>query len=197
MTVVEPVLEGPRVRLAPFTMTHAADPAYLGWLRDVDVVRTLNLPRYVAQEVSDAEIAEYCRGQIASASVRFFALVLRDDARFVGTVKVAAIDAYAGTADMGIMIGDRTVWGRGLASEALGVLGAYLFGEMGLRRLTAGSMASNPAMVRVFEKLGFRIEGIARQQDRLGDDYIDHIHLGCLRDEFRGPAWDKGKTEER
>lgn len=189
-----PTLIGTQVSLEPFTMSHASNPSYLHWLRDREVVKTLNLPRYLERSVSDDEILDYCRTAIAADNTLFFALCETEGNRFVGTVKAASIDLFAGTADIGIMLGDRTCWGRGYASEALALLCTYLFDVVGLRRLTAGSMANNPAMIRVFEKLGFQIEGVARQQDRFGDDYLDHVHMGCLQDEFLGFPASQGNT---
>jgi RimJ/RimL family protein N-acetyltransferase len=51
-------------------------------------------------------------------------------------------------------------------------------------------MAANPAMIHVFEKLGFQQEGVLRSQDELPEGgYGDHILLGCLKSEFvRGQA---------
>lgn len=182
----EPVLEGEKCRLEPFVERHLNDPAYLGWLHDAEVVRSLNLPAYLETPVPFEEVAAYCDSLWCSPNDLFFALHLASDGTFVGTVKAGHVNWYAGTADIGIMIGRKDVWGRGIASEALGLLAAHLFETAGLRRLTAGVMANNPAMIRVFEKLGFRREGVFREQDRLGNEYIDHIHLGCLKAEFAG-----------
>ncbi|MDF1748827.1 MAG: GNAT family protein [Alphaproteobacteria bacterium] len=179
----ETTLVGNKARLIPFESHHANDPSYIGWLRDSGVVSTLNLPRYLSGAVTDDEIVSYCRAKIADPDTLFFALVAKDGG-FAGTVKAGPIDRYAAIADVGIMIGRKELWGQGLAYEMLGLLCHHLFEQESLRRLTAGSMAINPAMIRVFEKLGFKREGLFREQDRLGDAYVDHVHLGCLKAEF-------------
>ena len=180
-------IEGARSRLVPFDTRHRDDPDYLSWLRDPEVVRTLNLPRYLAAPVPAAEVAAYCDALMRSDGDLFLALHDRSDGAFVGTAKAGHIDWHAGTADIGIMIGRRDRWGRGLATDAVYHLAHHLFERVGLRKLTAGSMAANPAMIRVFDRLGFAREGVFRRQDRLGDDYIDHIHFGCFADELRRP----------
>jgi [ribosomal protein S5]-alanine N-acetyltransferase len=177
-------LSGRQTQLAAFSERHLHDPDYLRWLRDTEIVRTLNLPRYIETPVPFEEVSNYVKALMQSETDLFFAIQLLDPDIFIGTAKAGHIDWYSKTADIGIMIGRKDVWGRGLASDALSVLCEHLFESVGLRRLTAGVMATNPAMVRVFEKLGFSREGVFRQQDRLGDDYIDHIHLGCLKPEF-------------
>ncbi len=184
-------LEGRVSRLLPFTAAQRDDPAYLGWLNDHEVVKTLNLPDYLAP-VPYAKAAAYCDAMMASEHDLFLALHLRSDDRFVGTLKAGHIDWHAGTADIGILIGERAVWGQGLAADSIHVLARHLFGTVGLRKLTAGSMANNPAMLRVFEKLGFAREGVFRAQDRLGDAFFDHVHFGCFADELRDPASDGG-----
>ncbi|MEE2932206.1 MAG: GNAT family protein [Pseudomonadota bacterium] len=177
-------LSGEKCRLRLFEAKHLEDPSYLAWLRDPEVVKNLNLPHYLETNVSFSQISAYCHSIWSSPDDIFYALHLASDDTFIGTVKAGHINWYAGTADLGILIGLRKMWGKGIASEALSLLASHLFEKAKLRRLTAGVMDTNPAMIRVFEKLGFQREGTFRQQDRLGDAYIDHIHLGCLKHEF-------------
>jgi RimJ/RimL family protein N-acetyltransferase len=180
-------IEGARSWLVPFEARHRDDPDYLSWLRDPEVVRTLNLPDYLAAPVPAATVTAYCDALMRSDRDLMLALHDRDDGAFVGTLKAGHIDWHAGTGDVGIMIGRRGRWGRGLATDAIYALAHYLFDRIGLRKLTAGSMANNPAMIRTFERLGFVREGVFRRQDRLGDEYIDHIHFGCFAHELRQP----------
>lgn len=181
-------IAGARTRLVPFAPRHRDDPAYLGWLRDPEVVRTLNLPAYLAAPVPEDEVRAYCDRAMASATDLFFAIEAREPAAFVGTLKFGAVNAFTRCADVGIMIGRRDLWGRGLATDAIAAACRWAFGGGGFRRLTAGAMAVNPAMIRVFERLGFRREGCFRMHDRIGEAYCDHIHLGCMAGEFVDPA---------
>lgn len=180
-------IAGERSWLVPFEASHRDDPDYLAWLRDPEVVRTLNLPDYLAAPVPAAKVAAYCDTLMQSDRDLLLALHDRADGAFVGTVKAGHIDWHAGTVDIGIMVGRRDRWGRGLATDAIHGLARHLFDQVGLRKLTAGAMAGNTAMIRVFELLGFVREGIFRLQDRLGDHYVDHIHFGCFANELRQP----------
>ena len=185
-------LKGARVRLVPFSRRHLEDPNYLGWLRDHEVVRTLNLPQYLEAPISFSAVEDYCRKIMQSPTDRFYAIERNEPGDFIGTLKVGTINTYAGTADIGIMIGRRDLWARGLATDAVAVACRYLFAIDGMRRLTAGMMANNPAMIRVFEKLGFQREGCFRLHDRVDDDYVDHIHLACFKDEFVAVCTEQG-----
>ena len=187
-------LVGELATLMRFAPHHKRDAAYLGWLRDHEVLRTLNLPHYMERPVSRAEIDSYCDRLMVSSDDMFLAIHLTADNSFAGTLKAAKIDRYAGHADIGIMIGRKELWGQGLATDAIGLLCRYLFENVGMRRLTAGCMATNPGMIRVFEKLGFQREGVFRDQDRISEtEFCDHIHLGCLHGEFTMPKRGDGR----
>jgi [ribosomal protein S5]-alanine N-acetyltransferase len=177
-------LQGRICHGVPFGEEHLGHPDYLSWLRDYEVIRTLNLPSYW-QPVEFEEAARYCRGLVGSDQDHYFALYFSSEERFVGTVRIGHIDWDCGTGDIGIMIGDRSYWGRGIAQDAVAAASRLAFGDLGLRRLTAGAMAVNQGMIHVFEKLGFKREACLRKHDRLREgDYCDHIYLGCFEDEF-------------
>lgn len=81
---------------------------------------------------------------------------------------------------------DPTYAGRGFATAIAGSLLDLAFGELGLRRVTAGCFAGNTASWRVMEKLGMR-----REQHGVGDSFhaelgwVDGYTYGILADEWR------------
>jgi RimJ/RimL family protein N-acetyltransferase len=178
-----PRLDGSSTWLAPFGREHLNDPRYYAWLRDYEVVKTINRPDYVAG-VPFSEVERYCEAVIVSKTDLFWAIHWRESGLFIGTLKAGSINRHADTADIGILVGDRAMWGKGAATDAICTCGTYLFHDLGLRKLTAGLMGVNEQMLRVFLKLGFVVEGTRRQQDRFEDGYCDHIYLGCFADEF-------------
>jgi RimJ/RimL family protein N-acetyltransferase len=180
-------LQGDKGFLVAFEERHLRSPEYLDWLRDFEVVKTINRLEYT-RPVSFEEVRRYCEQVLQSERDMFLALHTHRDERFVGTVRVSRLDWVTRSADLGILIGDREQWGCGLATEALGLVGRHLFEKLGMRKLTAGVMAVNPGMLRVFEKLGFQREGLFRRQDFYQGDYVDHVYLGCFREEFTWPA---------
>lgn len=176
-------LGGKLIYLVPFGTEHLQAPEYLAWLRDYEVVKTINRPEYL-EPIPFEEVKQYVETLWKSDNDIFMAVMNRTGNRFVGTVRAARIDRRTLTADLGILIGDRNYWGSGVATDALSTLAEYLFQELGLRRLTAGLLEPNRAMLRVFEKLGFVREGVFRKHDLYEGEYVDHIHLGCFQNEF-------------
>ena len=181
-------ISGRIAHAVPFSEQHLRDPAYLSWLHDPEVVRTIGRADYVAAPVPFGEVKTYCKQLMSSDKDLFLALYHTADNRFVGTLKAGHIDWDRGMADIGIMIGEKDYWGRGLATDAIGALSLHLFDALGLRRLTAGAMSVNSAMVKAFEKLGYRREGVLRSQTRHEGGLCDHVLLGCFRNELRFAA---------
>lgn len=176
-------LEGNICYLTPFEDKHVNDANYLKWLRDYDVIKTINRLDYIVP-VSFEEVKKYCDAVMSSKTDIFMALYYKPEDVFVGTVRISSINWHTRTADIGILIGDKTKWGKGIATDAVSTVGEYLFNVLGMRKLTAGTMGVNKGMIKVFGKLGFQQEGVFRKQDRIEGDYCDHVYFGCFKDEF-------------
>lgn len=177
------LLTGKFSYLKTFDETHLNDPEYLKWVRDYDVIKTLNKTDYL-RPVSFEEVKQYCNNLMQSTEDMFFAIHDKETGVFIGTLRVSRINWHNRVADIGIMIGNREYWGKGIASDAINTICQYLFNQCGLRKLTAGFMAINPAMEKVFSKMGFKSEGTLRKQDYFEGKYVDHLHVGCFSNEF-------------
>ena len=104
-------------------------------------------------------------GWIAYASAQrpetHFAIDLAGEA--VGGIGlVLGEDVERCSAEVGYWLGE-AVWGRGLATAALGGLTGYAFEVFGLTRIFAVPFADNTASIRVLEKCGYRFEGRMRR----------------------------------
>ena len=77
----------------------------------------------------------------------------------VGFVPGTDIERYS--AEIGYWLGE-SMWGRGIATEAVALVSEYVFDDLGMLRLFAVPFADNAASCRVLEKAGFTREGIMR-----------------------------------
>lgn len=84
-------------------------------------------------------------------------LEVRLDNRMIGTMTVFR-DEPNSVADMGIMIGDRSCWGKGYGTEAWDGLMKHLFSH-GVRKVEAGCMGLNLGMQAVFRRTKMEMEG--------------------------------------
>ena len=135
----------------------AVSDAYIGWLNDPEINRYLE-SRFVMQD--RASVEGFVAGVLASErDVLFGIRDLRLD-RHVGNIKLGPIDRRHGLGEIGLMIGDRTAWGRGVGSRASDIVSNIAAHELGLRKVTAGCYASNGGSKRAFEKVGFVVEAV-------------------------------------
>ena len=82
-------------------------------------------------------------------------------------------------------------WGRGLVTEAVRALVDHGFRALALHRVWASCLPENPASARVLEKVGFRREGLLRQNLRIHGEWRDSHLYALLAAEWpagRGPG---------
>lgn len=74
--------------------------------------------------------------------------------------------------------------GRGLMTEAVGVVLPFFFETLGLHRLQAACMPHNAASRRVLEKNGFREEGYAESYLQIDGRWADHTLFALTRERW-------------
>lgn len=86
---------------------------------------------------------------------------------------------------LGISLYDPANWGKGYGYEALGMWCEYMLeANTSLVRLDFQTWSGNTAMMRLAEKLGFRLEARFRKARIVRDEYYDSIGFGVLRTEW-------------
>lgn len=103
----------------------------------------------------------------------------------VGLVGTHQIDWINQRTSIGYWIGKKNV-GKGYATEATAILLNYLFEGLKLHRVFIQAATKNGASNRVIEKLGFKWEGLLRENERVKDQYLDHNIYGMTHGDFSG-----------
>jgi len=99
----------------------------------------------------------------------------------IGTVALFEINIYHQVAELGIVIGDKNFWGRGVATEVITKLIEYAFDNLNIQRISAEVEEKNIPMVKVFEKVGFEQDGIFKQARIKNRQRINVLHFGILK----------------
>lgn len=131
--------------------------AYIDWLADPEINRYLE-SRFTAHDRASTEA--YVASMLESERSLMLGIRSAKLDRHVGNIKLGPIDSHHSLGEIGIMIGDREAWGRGIASQAIAMLSEIAKEQLGLRRLTAGCYESNIGSRRAFERAGFVVEGV-------------------------------------
>jgi [ribosomal protein S5]-alanine N-acetyltransferase len=167
-------LVGVKVLLRPFAAGDITE-AYLGWLRDQEVVRFSN-QRFVDHTV------ESCQAYLASFSGtanQFLSVCDRDTGQMLGTITVYR-NLHHQTADIGIMVGERKVWGQGIGAEAFCLVLSALEGSGQVRKITAGTLSVNHGMVQIMKKANMQHEATRKGQELFEGEPVDVVYYATF-----------------
>ena len=106
------------------------------------------------------------------------------DGQMVGEINIQLADPKHGTFAVGIALGERAVWGKGYAKEAMLLVLRFMFMERRYQKCNVGTYAFNERSLALYRKLGFVDEGRVRRNYFTNGAYHDEIWLGMLREEF-------------
>lgn len=165
-------LEGERLILRPVDLADVTED-YVSWMNDPKVNRYMET-RFRSQLPED--IQAFVRDARADSDIHFFAIVLKKHQRHIGNIKLALRPEHS-RGEISLLIGDKTQWGLGLASEAISLVVEYGFRSLGLIKITAGCYASNIGSARAFEKCGFKREALLRGEYECEGERVDGIRF--------------------
>jgi len=166
-------IETDRLMILPFNETYITEQ-YISWLNDPEVVK-YSEQRHVKHD-RKSSIA-FLKSMRDMGSI-FAAICLKKfqaGTQHIGNL-AANFDQPNGTVDVTIMIGEKTVWGQGLGFEAWDALLNYLLKVIEVRKITAGSMIENKAMLRIMKQSKMNQEARKQCQFILNDKEIDAVY---------------------
>lgn len=175
-----PFIEGTSFYLRPATRADYT-MRYLGWVNDQTVTRYLSRGTY---PVTEEDLAEEFETMRKSPTDVEFCIVAGRNKTPVGLVGVHGIQWIYRSAEFRILIGDRRYWGRGIGTEAAGLMCAYGFETLNLNKVWLGVSAGNKGAVRSYGKAGFVTEGTLRDEVFRNGRYYDVIRMSLLRGEY-------------
>ena len=146
-----PVLRGQVALMRPPRLEEAA--AMSGWFEDLEVTATI-LRRFPPGVPAEEEWLRQ-----AAADPTAIQWAVEHDGRLVGTTGVHQIDWANGFGTTGTVLGDKSVWHRGITKEVMAMRARFLFLETTLRRLRSGYLVGNVASARAQAAAGYREVG--------------------------------------
>lgn len=171
-------LEGAKLYLKPFTVGDVTEE-YIGWLNDPEVNQFLE-SRFEHHTLESSRV--YVEKISQNPANIFLAIMSKDTGRHIGNIKLGPIDSHHKVGSIGLMIGDKNSWGKGLATEAVKLLTDYAFDTLKLHKVTAGAYENNAGSIKIFLKLGFFEEGRRKKHMRFDYGYVDYVLLAKLNE---------------
>ncbi|MEG4247518.1 GNAT family N-acetyltransferase [Microcoleus sp. Pol10D4] len=167
-------ITGKIVTLDQFSLKNIT-PEYISWLNDPHVLQYSN--QRFRQHTQESCLAYF---HSFENSDNIFVAVYQDS-KFIGTM-TAYISNIHQTADLGIMIGDREHWGKGIGKDAWITLMQGLFEQCKLRKITGGTLRCNQAMVKIMIETGMQLDGIRIAQELVEGVPVDILHFAKFYD---------------
>lgn len=159
------------VRLRAVEEEDAQD--YTRWFNDYEITRNLVSPRPYSLE---DELAHIRRIPESGNYVFGIEAIDGDKSLHIGNCAIHKPDWRNRSADVGIVIGERTHLGRGYGTAAMKLLLEYGFGELNLHRVSLRVYDFNARARRSYEKCGFQLDGTLRD-DLFRDGVYHDVHV--------------------
>jgi ribosomal-protein-alanine N-acetyltransferase len=149
------ILKGKDIFLRPITENDVTEE-YVSWLNDKDVNQFLE-SRFVLASIQN--VKKFIIETNLNSLNYFFAICLNETDKHIGNIKLGPINHHHKRGDIGLMIGDKNNWGKGFATQAIGLISEFGLNHLKLNKITAGCYSNNKGSEKSFLKNGFIIEG--------------------------------------
>ena len=153
---------------------------YLGWMRDPQIVQFLE-SRDQVQTIES--LRGFVRTMNASHRDHLFGIFLKQSGEHIGNIKIGSVREPHRSADLGLIVGRRSSWGKGYGTEAIALATRYAFEQLELNKLWAGMYSENLGSYHAFIKAGYREVGRFKRHVLFKGRYIDSILVEKCRDE--------------
>jgi len=179
--MINPFLIGKLVYLRPLERSDAL--LLVEWVNDPEVTRTILMfePKNLQQE-------EQFIDQANAPDGLGLGIVIKENDKLIGIAGLRPINWRNRHAMFGMLIGDKTEWGKGYATETTALLVRHAFLTLNLNKVWLHVQDNNLPARRAYEKVGFKQEGLLRQDTFREGRYHDCVVMGILREE-----WNEGQ----
>ncbi len=182
-------LRGSKIYLRPLERADLNE-AYLGWLNDAEATRYLETGTF---PTTTQDLEKFYQGVTGSTTEVIFAIADKKSHQHIGNVKLGPINWVHRRAMLGIMIGAKGFWGKGVGEEATRLMVEYGFFQLNLHRIGLGVFEEHESAIRCYQRVGFKVEGCLREQMFQAGEYKNHLWMGVLRSEYKPPRAGKKK----
>ena len=170
-----------RLTLRPFKLSDAED-MYNNWANDPEVARFLTWPAHEHVGITKEILSIWC-GQYEYDNIYNWAIELNAEKQAIGGISVVAKSEDDLSCEIGYCI-SKTLWGKGIVTEAFKAVIDYLFLEVEMNRIVARHDTNNPASGRVMKKSGLNFEGVSCELKRRGSDFYDLANYAITKRQY-------------
>lgn len=162
-------INGNQVDLVPFNAKYSE--LYCKWMNDPQVRKFFRGPFPV---ILDHWKKRYeSQQQDTNREIVRFTIIHKNDNIPIGIIGLNRINWVNQWANAFIYIGEVKYWGREIATEATRLLLKYGFEELNLNKISGTVAVENIASWKIAEKVGFKLDGILKDEFYNNGRFID------------------------
>lgn len=156
-------------------------PLLAKWLNDPSIAALVVGWTFPVSETQQREW--FARSSSDSRNKRW--MVETAEGQTIGLTGLWDIDWQNRHALTALKIGETAQHGKGYGSDAIMLVMAYAFQQVGLERLWSEILAYNVPSYRAYvERCGWKVEGVLRKHVYRHGEFHDALRVGILKDEF-------------
>jgi len=168
-------VKGDRIFLKVLTEEDATQ-SYCGWLNDPIVNKYLETRQ---STIDDLKV--YINDKLISKETIFFGIFWKENNKHIGNLKLEPIDFKKNYATIGIILGVKEYWGKGIATEAVNLATEFCFNVLDLQEMLLDVIPENKIAVHVYLKCGYEPYKLNRGELDHDDVVYDNLYLKKVR----------------
>ena len=169
------LLKGERTIIRPFAEDDITD-RYVSWLNNKELMKFSN-QRFIKHDKITS--LDYLNSFFGTSN-GFFAVECSCTNKLIGTMTVY-FDQRLAVADVGILIGEKEVAGKGYGAECWCVMLEWLKTRKEVRKITAGTVSVNKPMLSLMHAASMQEDGFRRQQELIDGKPVDILYFALYR----------------
>lgn len=147
-----------KIKLKKLTLKNFS-PDYINWINSNKVNKYLEI-RYKKQTKND--IKKFISKCKKSRTTYLFGIFIIKTDLHIGNIKLEITNLQHRRAEVGIMIGYESEWGKGYGAQAIKLLEKFAKIRLKLKKLYAGCYESNTGSIKAFLNAGWEVEGFQK-----------------------------------
>jgi UDP-4-amino-4,6-dideoxy-N-acetyl-beta-L-altrosamine N-acetyltransferase len=172
-------LKGKKVVLVPLDLKYL--DTYLKWFNDPEIRRLL----CTAYPISREQEKDLLEKMIKDMEAVHLSIIVKENGQLIGNISLMKINRIHHHAELGIAVGEKNYWNKGLGTEAMDLVLGYGFNTLNLHRIYLVVNAFNHRAISAYEKIGFKREGAFRDAIYIDGRYYDLLIMGILHSEWK------------
>jgi RimJ/RimL family protein N-acetyltransferase len=158
-------------------------PKFVEWLNDPEIRRYLTMYLPISQ-ASEEQWFENMLKRPPEEQPLGIEIKDGDGWRLIGNCDFFDINWRTRSAEVGILIGEKSCWNKGYGTEVMRLLLRHGFGTLNLNRIFLRVDAENLGGIRAYQKAGFIQEARLRESDFREGKYCDDLIMSVLHSDW-------------